>query len=312
MEALKGIKIIDFTRLLPGPLATLMLGQMGAEIIKIESPKRMDYARYEGFQVDGASSLFHQLNHNKECRSIDYSLPKGKAALLELVKDADVVIEQFRPGAMESWGLGYEDLKAVNPNIVYVSLTGFGQQGIYRNTAGHDMNYLATAGLLSLNKDDHGKPVVPGFQLADICGGAYMIIVSMQTALIQKMRTGEGRFVDVNMTQGVMPLLTFPLSVMNAGLVPDQMNILNGKLAANYTVYECADGKWLSVAALEPKFWKRVCTLIGKEEWAEYNQMQLLNIVFPKAELEAVFKSKTRDEWANIFEGEDVCIAPIL
>jgi len=156
MNLLEGITIIDFTRLLPGPVATHLLAQMGATVIKIESPKRMDYARASGVQVDGASILFHQLNHNKVIKMIDYSTEVGKAKVLELVKNADAIIEQFRPGAMDAWGFGYEDLKKANPSLVYVSLTGYGKEGSYANEAGHDFNYLAYAGIMSLLKDENG------------------------------------------------------------------------------------------------------------------------------------------------------------
>ncbi|MEL7342219.1 MAG: CaiB/BaiF CoA-transferase family protein, partial [Bacteroidota bacterium] len=189
MQLLSGITIIDFTRLLPGPLATHLLAQMGAKVIKIESPKRKDYARTAGFkQIDGASPLFHQLNHNKELREIDYNEASGKAEILELLPQADVLIEQFRPGAMDSWGLGYDALKEINPGLVYVSITGYGQKGSFHQEAGHDFNYLAYSGIMSLIKDDQGKPVVSDTQFADI-GGAYMAVIALQGALPQKART---------------------------------------------------------------------------------------------------------------------------
>ena len=162
---LNGMKIIDFTRLLPGPVATHLLAQMGAEVIKIESPKRMDYVRASGKQVDGASALFHQLNHNKQLKLVDYNTEEGKAEVIGLIKNADALIEQFRPGAMDAWGFGYEEIKKINPGIVYVSLTGYGQEGIFKNEAGHDLNYLAYAGLLSLLKDEKRETRCPRFSV---------------------------------------------------------------------------------------------------------------------------------------------------
>ena len=311
MNLLQGIKIIDFTRLLPGPLATHLLAQMGAEVIKIENPNRMDYAREGLKKVDGASHLFHQLNHNKNLKLIDYHLNEGKAALMELVKDADALIEQFRPGAMPAWGLGYEQIRKINPEIVYVSLTGYGQEGEYRDEAGHDFNYLAYAGIMSLLKDENGKPMVPDTQLADI-GGAYTAVMAMQAALLKKERTGKGSFVDVAMCDAVMPFLTIPYSFFTAGFDYRQVNVINGKIAVNYAAYMCADRKWISVAAFEMKFWNHLCEVVGMPKWKRRHQMELLNPVFPKSEVEAFFKTKSRDEWAAMFKGEDVCVAPVL
>lgn len=311
MNFLNGIKIIDFTRLLPGPVATHLLAQMGAEVIKIESPKRMDYVRSSGMQVDGASVLFHQLNHNKQLKMVDYNTEEGKAEVFDLFKNADALIEQFRPGAMDAWGLGYEEVKKVNPSIVYVSLTGYGQEGIFKNEAGHDFNYLAYSGIMSLLKDENGKPVVPGFQMADI-GGAYMAIMSLQAALVKKYRTGEGSYVDVNLCDSVLPFLALPFAFQSMGLDHEQFNFINGKTAANYAAYECADGKWISVAAVEIKFWNNICDLLERPEWKRENTLELMNHQFPKKEVEQLFKTKTRDDWMNIFHGADVCIAPIL
>ena len=311
MNFLSGIRVIDFTRLLPGPLATHLLAQMGAEIIKIESPKRMDYVRLSGAQVDRASILFHQLNHNKELRSIDYNSEAGKEEVLDLIKDADILMEQFRPGAMQAWGLGYEDVKQINPNIVYLSLSGYGQEGSFRNEAGHDMNYLALSGILSLLKDEQGKPVVPGTQFADI-GGSYMAIMALQAALIKRFQTGEGSWVDVSLSDALTPLLAIPYGLHSGGMDPKQFNLINGKTTVNYAVYQCADDKWLAVAAMEIKFWNQLCAVMDKPDWKRSNEFELLVTVFPKQEVEALFKTRTQAEWMKLFQGQDVCVAPVL
>ena len=311
MNLLEGITIIDFTRLLPGPLATHLLAQMGATVIKIESPKRMDYARASGVQVDGASILFHQLNHNKVMKMIDYSSTEGKAELLDLIKNADALIEQFRPGAMDAWGFGYEDLKKINSGLVYVSLTGYGQENDYATKAGHDFNYLAYAGVMSLLKDENGKPTVPDTQFADI-GGGYMAIMAMQAALLKKAKTGVGSFVDVSLADSMNPFLAVPYALHKGELDYRKFNIINGKTTVNYSPYECADGKWLSIAALELKFWNNLCEVIGKPAWKKDNNVDTMLHKFPKGEVEAFFKTKTRDEWMEILKGEDVCAAPIL
>ncbi len=311
MKLLDGITIIDFTRLLPGPVATHLLAQMGAKVIKIESPKRMDYVRMSGMQVDGASILFHQLNHNKVLKTIDYNKEEGRREVLELIQNADALIEQFRPGAMAAWGLGYKDVKKINPKLVYVSLTGYGQNNDYSNEAGHDFNYLAYAGIMSLLKDENGKPIVPETQFADI-GGAYMALIAMQAALLAAARTGKGRFIDVSLTDAMTPFLTIPFALDQGGLDYRKFNILNGKTTVNYTAYECADGKCLSVAAMEIKFWNNLCAALGKLEWQRNNPMELFTTVFPKKEVEDFFKTKPRDEWVTILKGKDVCVAPIL
>lgn len=308
---LQGIKIIDFTRLLPGPAATHLLAQMGAEVIKIESPKRMDYVRTSGMQVDGASVLFHQLNHNKQLEMVDYNTEEGRAEVLELIRTADALIEQFRPGAMDAWGLGYEAVKKINPAIVYVSLTGYGQAGVFKNEAGHDFNYLAYSGIMSLLKDDDGKPVVPGFQMADI-GGGYMAVMAMQAALLKKYRTGEGAHIDVNLCDAVLPFMALPYAFQSMGLDHEQFSFINGKTAANYTAYQCADGKWLSVAAVEMKFWNNICDLVERPDWKRDNPLELMNTQFPKQEVADLFKTKTRDAWMELFQGKDVCVAPVL
>lgn len=311
MKPLEGFKIIDFTRLLPGPLATHLLAQMGAEIIKIESPKRMDYVREGIKKVEGVSHLFHQLNHNKQLKILDYNEEAGKNELLSLIKEADALIEQFRPGAMDAWGLGYEELKEINPKLVYVSVTGYGQSGTFKNEAGHDFNYLAQAGIMSMLKDEKGKPTVPDTQFADICG-SYTSVMALQAALLKRSQTGKGSFVDVALCDSVMPFLAVPYSFHAAGLDYRLFNVINGKLAVNYSAYQCADDKWLSVAALEMKFWNNICQEVGREDWKRKHQMELMNHVFPRQEVIDLFKSKSRDEWAEFFKGKDVCIAPIL
>ena len=311
MNLLEGITIIDFTRLLPGPLATHLLAQMGATVIKIESPKRMDYARVHGMQVDGASVLFHQLNHNKELKMIDYETKEGKIELLKLIELADAVVEQFRPGVMNAWGFGYDDLKKINPSLIYASITGYGQQNQYANEAGHDFNYLAYSGVMSLLKDENGKPTVPDTQFADI-GGAYMAVIALQSALLQKAMKGLGSFVDISLADAMNPYLAVPYSIHKSGLDYRQFNLINGKTTVNYSPYQCADGKWISVAAMELKFWNKLCKIVGKPEWERKNIMDTMLINFPKEEVVALFLTKTRSEWMELLKGEDVCVAPIL
>lgn len=309
--ALEGIQIVDFSRLLPGPLATHLLAQMGARVTKVESPKRTDFARIGLNQVDGASVLYHQLNHQKEELLVDYLSDEGRRQVEELIQKADILVEQFRPGAMEAWGYGYEAVKAINPKIIYVSLTGYGQSGSYTNKAGHDFNYLALSGIMSLLKDDSGKPVVPDTQFADI-SGSYMTVMAVQAALIKRYQTGEGSRVDVSVAHSILPFLAVPYSLSSTGLDHRMFNIINGKTTVNYAAYACKDGKWLSVGALEIKFWNNLCEVVGKPDWKRHTQLELTTAAFPKEDVEALFRSRERSEWLELFDGLDVCVEPIL
>lgn len=310
MTILQGITIIDFTRLLPGPLATNLLAQMGAEVIKIEHPLRGDYARAQPPFVGGQSTLFTGLNFAKTVRLIDYQSEEGKAEVLALIGDADVVVEQFRPGAMAGWGLDYDHLREVNPSLVYVSLSGYGQDGPYRDFAGHDLNYLAYSGILSLTCDHRGRPVIPGVQLADIGGGSYMVFAAILAALFQRERTGRGAYVDVAMLDGLLPLLSVPAAQHWGGFDPYVVNVLSGALV-NYNVYECSDGRWVALGALEIKFWSNFCDMVGRPDWQRQHQLELSGQIFPKKDLEDLFRSKTQAEWIAMAAGRDVCLSPV-
>jgi len=310
MQPLEHITIIDFTRLLPGPLATNLLAQLGARVIKVEHPRRGDYARTQPPFVGNESTLYGALNFAKELRRIDFQSEAGKAEVLELIRDADVVIEQFRPGVMAAWGLSYEAVRSVNERLIYLSLSGYGQDGPYRDLAGHDLNYLAYSGILSLTRDREGRPVIPGVQVADIGGGSYMTLSACLTALLQRERSGRGAYVDVAMLDGLLPLLTVPATQHWGGLDPYQLNFLSGALV-NYNVYECADSKWVALGALEMKFWNNFCALVERPDWKRSHQLELTVQTFPKAELEELFRSKTQAEWLTLSEGQDVCLSPV-
>jgi len=311
MNLLQGIKIIDFTRLLPGPKGTQLLAQMGASVTKIEHPKRLDYARFSGQPIGGAGRLFHQLNHNKKIVSINYDTEEGKAEIYDLIKRSDVIIEQFRPGAMASWSLDYESIKAINPQIVYVSLTGYQNNGSYANEAGHDLNYLAYSGVLSQIKDAQGKPVVPAVQFADI-SSAYVLTMAVQAGIIQQLKTGEGCNINVPIVSTVTSYLAIPYALYKDGLAVDQFNVFNGKSFVNYAVYKCADEEWIALGAYEMKFWNNFCNLIDKEEWKTDNLLNLSVSNFDKSKIETLFLTKTRSEWIAFFKDKDVCISPVL
>ncbi len=311
---LDGIRILDLSRLLPGAYASQMLADFGADVIKVEEPGSGDYSRsMPPYGPNGVGLTFLAVNRNKRSLSLNLKLARGREIFLTLVKQADVVLESFRPGVLERLGLGYDVLKETNPRIVYCAITGFGQDGPYRLRAGHDLNYAGYAGLLHHNRSARGEPAMPATQFGDLAGGSYMAAIGILTALVGRAQTGEGRMVDVSMTEGVMsllPLLT--TSYLNTGKVPQPgRSSLDGGLPC-YNIYETRDGKYVTLAALEPKFWHSFCTRIGHLELLPFHtpvgpgeRVEAINA------LQAVFKTKTRDEWVAELADLDTCIGPV-
>lgn len=312
-----GLRILDLTRLLPGPLGTMLMADMGADVIKIEDPNAPDYVRAFPPYVNGESANYMAYNRSKRSVFLAYQTPEGRAQFLELVKTADVVVEQFRPGHLDRLGMGYEAARAINPRIIYVSVTGFGQTGPYAHLAGHDLNYIALAGVLGLTGEsgstgEPGPPVIPGVQLADIAGGSYGCVMATLAAVYARERTGEGQHVDVSMTDAVMPLLSVAYAGFAGGQLPQRGTMpLSGGLP-NYGVYLCSDGRYAALGTLEPKFWQKFCTLIGKADWLGFiqpaNATQLADF---KARIQAVFLEKSRDEWTRFGLEHDILITPV-
>ena len=311
LKPLSNIKIIDFSRLLPGPLGSKMLADLGAEVIKIEKNEHADYVSSQAPFVESISTLYHALNHNKEIKILNWDIESEKTELLSLIKSADVIIEQFRPGVMKHWGLDFESLKQINPNLIYISISGFGQDGPFAQKAGHDLNYLAISGLLDQIRDDEGKPVIPGIQIADIVGGAYTLQIAVLSSVLERQKNGKGLFVDISMTDAVIPLLSFPLSQLWGGFDPNEMKILNGGLV-NYNVYKCSDEKWIALAALELKFWNAFCDRALNPEWKRDQQYELSVYNFPKSEIDTFFSTKSRDEWTDWAVEFDFCLSPVM
>ncbi|HEY0261942.1 MAG TPA: CaiB/BaiF CoA-transferase family protein [Chitinophagales bacterium] len=305
---LKNIVVLDFTRLLPGPLATMFFADMGADVIKIESPKNPDYIRFFPPSIGENSAYYYALNRNKKSLSIDYTELQGLEIIYELVKKADVFIEQFKPYFLKKFGLDFETLKKINPKLIYASITGYGQNSSMSDFGGHDLNFMAISGLLSTNgtKDEI---IIPNFQTADVAGGSYMTMNAILAALFQRTQTNIGAYLDIAMTDCVVPLAALAIAETEAtnSLTPRRKAPLSG-VTANYNVFKCKDEKWLAVGAFEMKFWSKVCAKLGKPEW--------LNDTFSnpekvKAEMKKVFAEKTRDEWEILFENGDVCITRI-
>jgi crotonobetainyl-CoA:carnitine CoA-transferase CaiB-like acyl-CoA transferase len=310
VAALEGVRILDLTRLLPGPFASLVLADLGARVDKLEDTGAGDYTRHGVPQVGGMSTAYHALNRGKRSLALDLKRPAGAAALLRLVRSYDVVFEQFRPGVLARLGVGHDKLLAANGRLVICALTGYGQNGPLRDRAGHDLNYMARAGLMGLQGPEDGPPQIPAFQLADVSGGMWSVIAIL-AALRERDRTGNGSVVDIAMLDSVLPFATIALSKLFGGELPARGGeLLTGGIAA-YQVYRTKDGEAVTLGALEPKFLQSFCTGAGIE--AD------LSAVVPgphQAELKRkfaeVFASKTRDEWTLFNEKYDCCVEPVL
>jgi crotonobetainyl-CoA:carnitine CoA-transferase CaiB-like acyl-CoA transferase len=308
---LEGITILDLTRLLPGPYGTMLLADLGAEVVKIEEPEVGDSAR--GFEpsVGGEGAAFQAVNRNKKSVALNLKVEAGKAAFRRLAATADVVVEQFRPGVMDRLGLGWEALNALNPRLVYCALTGFGQDGPYRNRVGHDVNYIAIGGLLNLSGMEGGPPVLPGVQVADLSGGM-MAALGILAALLARERTGEGRLVDVAMLDTVMSWLGLQAALLGAtGKTPQRGRWFLGGGLPGYQVYETKDGRHISVGALEEKFWRNLCVALGREDLIPFAEPDAVKRREVQAELGRLFKSKTREEWCAQLADAEVCFAPV-
>jgi len=314
---LQGIRILDLSRLLPGPLATMMMADMGAEVIKIENPKQPDYVRNfpPVYEVEGKeySANYLAFNRSKKSLALDYSSDEGKEIFYELLRTADIVVEQFRPHYLAQIGLDYESAKKINPKIIYVSITGYGQYGPYSHLAGHDLNYLSLAGLLALIGKANDTPVIPAVQIADIAGGSYMAVIACLAALQARQLTQEGQHVDVSMTDSIMPLLTVPFSYWQATKnAPKRGETPLSGAFPNYNVYACKDGKYIALATLEPKFWIKFCQIVQKPEFLGLAMPQEpATMQENKKQLADFFLSQTSEYWVELAKTHDLLISPV-
>lgn len=313
MGSLDGLKILDFSTLLPGPYASLMLADMGAEVLKISSPGRYDLAMHHGPIVEGTDMSACQawLNRNKKTMFLNLKTEEAKAIVKELVKEYDIVLEQFRPGVMDRLGLGYEDLKAVNPGVIYCALTGYGQTGPLKDAAGHDINYISRSGIISHAGRKDGGPSLMNFQIADIAVGSMNSVIGILAAVNYRHNTGRGQFVDIAMLDGCIPFN----SLDGAGFLVDgrqpqrEGEMLNG--GCMYDYYETRDGGYMSVGSLEPKFWSQFCIAIGREDLIE-GTVWPENSEEVKRQIREIFRTRTRDEWTEIFSHYDACVQPVM
>jgi crotonobetainyl-CoA:carnitine CoA-transferase CaiB-like acyl-CoA transferase len=312
-KPLTGIRVLDLTRLLPGPVCTLHLADLGADVVKIEDTGAGDYARSLGVPAGRTAPVFLAINRNKRAMRLDLKQPAGVDVFLSLAKTAHVVVESFRPGVVDRLGVGYDAVRRVNPAIVYCSISGYGQTGPYRDLAGHDLNYCSYAGLTDQTGPQGGDPVMPNLQVADILGGAVVPAMAILAALIDAQRTGEGRYVDAAMTEGVLAHNVQALSalVLEGAPRPRGADLLSGREAC-YNVYRTADGRHVAVGALEKKFWDEVCDVLGRPDLKPHHWAVGGDPAPAVAALRGIFASRTRDEWVRTFEGHDCCVTPVL
>lgn len=295
---LEGIRVVDFSTLLPGPLATLLLRRAGAEVIKIEPPGGEAMRTLMG---DGGAA-FELLNRGKRSVCVDLKQPAARDAVRALCASADVVVEQFRPGVMERLGLDYPTLARTSDTLIYCAITGYGHDGPLRAAAGHDINYLAESGLFSLFRDAAGRPVPPPVLLADVVGGAYPAFSNILLALFDRLRNGRGAFIDIAMTRGLQALsVSATAAAARSGVAPSAA--LDGR-AANYRCYECADGQWLAVGALEEKFWRRLCAHLQLPAMESPPSSENADAV---AEVAGRFAEQPAHVWLERFGDDDVC-----
>jgi len=309
--SLKEVCVLDLTRLLPGPYASLALAGLGATVIKIEQPGTGDPLRHLlATGADGETALFELVNRGKMSMTLNLKDPKGRAILLDLARDADVMLEGFRPGVMKRLGLDYETLYEVNPRLVYASLSGYGQTGPYAARAGHDLNYIGLGGLLNITGGRDGPPPIPGVPIADLVGGLWMTL-GVLAALLERKCTGRGQYLDISMLDGVASLLLVPLADwLTSGCVRQRGETLLSGRQACYNVYETSDGQHVTVAALEGKFWSAFCAAVSREDWVErQNDADQAGLI---AELAELFRSQPRSYWTELFAQHDCCCEPVL
>jgi alpha-methylacyl-CoA racemase len=313
---LAGLRVLDLSRLLPGGFCSLLLADLGAEVLKVEDTGMGDYVRWSPPYIEGAensarSALFLALNRNKRSIRLDLKSEGGREVLLALAREYDVLLESFRPGVLDRLGVGYERLAQENPGLVYCAITGYGQDGPKRDAAGHDMNYLALGGLLGLTGEPDGPPIQAAAQIADVGGGALTAAVGILAALRERERSGEGQLVDISMFDGALSFLAMTAAqTLLEGVMPRRGLLALSGLFACYRPYECKDGGWVACGALEPKFWQAWCRGVEREDLTEQQ------FATPSSEghraVEAVFRSRTRAQWEAFAAQHDCCLEPVL
>ncbi len=298
--SLTGIKVLDLSRLLPGPYCSMILADHGAEVIAVEDRR---------FKKDDL--FFNSINRNKRHMSLNLKSDEGKEIFLKMAEKCDVMLEGFRPGVVERLGVDYQTIKNINPAIIYCSITGYGQDGPYRDRVGHDVNYMATAGLLGLIGPEKGPPSIPGVQFADIGGGSMNAVIGILLALYARTTTGKGQYIDISMADGLLGYLSLPhFFSQKSGRNPCRGNDLLSHRYGCYNTYETADGRFIAIGAVENRFWAHLCRILKMDEYAElqYDEGGRLEII---ERLKQCFSSKTAEEWNEILADQEVCYSVV-
>jgi crotonobetainyl-CoA:carnitine CoA-transferase CaiB-like acyl-CoA transferase len=312
MAMLAGIRVLDLSLQLPGPFCTMMMADHGADVIKVDEPEPRVRNPFAG-EEPGMGPADRYLNRGKRSLTLNLKTEQGREIFRALAAGADVVVEGFRPGVVRRIGVDYATLSGVNPRLVYCSISGYGQTGPMRDVAGHDINYISWAGILGMCGGRDGEPAVPPVQIGDLFGGAMMALSGILMALWSRQSTGWGRWIDVSMTDGASAIWSLHTAACLAGMPPPERgNMMLTGMFPCYGTYRCADGKHVSLGALESWFWERLVDALGREDLREGQYAVGEAGARVRKELEGVFASRTRDDWVRFFEGKDVCISPVL
>lgn len=313
MKPLAGIRVLDLSMLLPGPLCAQILRDLGAEVTKVEPPYPGDYSALWPPIVGDVSAMYLAVNRGKRILSLNLKDAPQREQFLALAREADVVVEGFRPGVIEKLGIGYARLADINPRIVVCSISGYGQNGPYVLRGGHDLNYQALAGVLSIAGDAAPAPTNPPLQVADTAAGSYAAAMLILAALLERNQSGRGRHVDISMSEQLLPLMTTSFAVADAERRDPHSDgeLLSGG-APCYRVYRTKDGRQITVGALEPKFWQALVSAIGMPELCETNHLVSDQSARLTEKIASVFASRTLDEWTALFADVDACVEPAL
>ena len=308
---LDGVKILDLSTMYPGPLCTMLLADFGAEVIRVEPPKGGDLWRQSQPRLKDLGMPYLQVNRNKKSIELNLKAKEAREIFLRLAKEADVIVEQYRPGVADRLGIGYGMVREVNPRIVYCSISGFGQDGPYRLLSGHDINYISYAGILGLSARKGERPAIPGVQIGDIGGGALYAVIGILTALMGARESGRGQYIDAAMLDGAVSLMSWNACsyLAGGGAMEPEGNILLGSLAC-YNVYETLDGRYISLGSVEAHLWENFCMEIGRPEFGPWQRMPERQEEM-KACIAALFKSATLDQWKERLQGVDCCWSPV-